>query len=244
MSSQAMSSLAIVTGASSGIGEATARRLSHEGFSLLLLARRLGRLESLGLPNTLCRSVDVRDHEAVAASVREAEAAFGPTDLLVNNAGLMQLGAVEDQTRQEWQDMFDVNVVALLNACQTVLPGMVSRRRGTIVNIGSIAGRNVYGNHTAYCGTKFAVHAISESLRKEVAAVGVRVVVIAPGLVETELLDHTSSEDIKAGYRDYKESVGGAIPPEDVAEAIHWAYAMPARACIREIVLAPTTQDA
>lgn len=239
-----MSPLAIVTGASSGIGEATARRLSKEGFSLLLLARRLERLESLGLPNTLCRSIDVRDHEAVAIAVREAESVFGPTELLVNNAGLMQLGAVADQKRQEWQDMFDVNVVALLNACQTVLPGMTARRRGTIVNIGSIAGRNVYGNHTAYCGTKFAVHAISESLRKEVAADGVRIVVVAPGLVETELLDHTSSEDIKAGYRDYKASVGGAIPPEDVAEAIHWAYSLPPRTCIREIVLAPTTQDA
>lgn len=239
-----MKPLAIVTGASSGIGEATARALSGRGHPLLLLARRNERLEALDLPNTMCRKVDVRDTAALRAAIDEATASYGPPDLLVNNAGVMYLGDIADQDPAQFQDMFDINVVALLAATQIVLPGMKQRGRGTIVNIGSIAGRNVYGNHTAYCGTKFAVHAISESLRKEVAASGVRVVVVAPGLVETELLDHTSSDAIKDDYRGYKASVGGGIPGSDVADAIVWAYDMPARTCIREIVLAPTRQDA
>jgi NADP-dependent 3-hydroxy acid dehydrogenase YdfG len=239
-----MKPLAIITGASSGIGEATARALSAAGHPLLLLARRLDRLEALGLSNTLCRKVDVRDGAAMKAAIDEAVGKFGPVDLLVNNAGLMLLGDIADQNPAQWQEMYDVNVVSLLAATQIVLPSMKQRRAGTIINIGSIAGRNVYGNHTAYGGTKFAVHAISESLRKEVAADGVRVVVVAPGLVDTELLGHTTSEEIKAGYRSYRDSVGGAIPSSDVADSILWAYGMPARTCIREIVLAPTNQDA
>jgi NADP-dependent 3-hydroxy acid dehydrogenase YdfG len=239
-----MGPLAIVTGASSGIGEATARALSERGHPLLLVARRRDRLEALGLKDALCREVDVRDTAALAAAIEEATAKYGPPDLLVNNAGVMYLGDIATQDIGQFQDMFDINVVALLAATQLVLPGMKQRGAGTVINIGSIAGRNVYGNHTAYCGTKFAVHAISESLRKEVAASGVRVMVVAPGLVETELLDHTSSDGIKDDYRGYKASVGGGIPSGDVADAIVWAYRMPARTCIREIVLAPTRQDA
>lgn len=239
-----MKPLAIVTGASSGIGEAIARALSAQGHPQLLLARRLERLEALALPDTICIAADVRNAAEVATAVRQAEAQYGSPDLLVNNAGVMYLGDVANQDIGEWQDMFDINVVALLAVTQTILPGMKQRHSGTIINIGSIAGRNVYGNHTAYCGAKFAVHAISESLRKEVASAGVRVTVVAPGLVESELLEHTTSEEIKAGYRDYRQSVGGAIPASDVADAIVWAYGMPKRTCIREIVLAPTPQDA
>ena len=239
-----MKPLVVVTGASSGIGQATARALSAQGHPLLLLARRLDRLEALGLNDTICRAVDVRDTAAARSAIDEATGKYGPVDLLVNNAGVMYLGDVADQDISQFQDMFDINVVALLATTQLVLPAMKQRGAGTIINIGSIAGRNVYGNHTAYCGTKFAVHAISESLRKEVAAIGVRVIVVAPGLVETELLGHTSSEEIKADYGADKASVGGGIPSTDVADAIVWAYGMPARTCIREIVLAPTRQDA
>ena len=160
-----MGPLAIVTGASSGIGEATARALAERGHPLLLVARRRDRLEALGLRDALCREVDVRDTASLRAAIEEATAKYGPPDLLVNNAGVMYLGDIADQDPGQFQDMFDVNVVALLAATQIVLPGMKQRGGGTIINIGSIAGRNVYGNHTAYCGTKFAVHAISESLR-------------------------------------------------------------------------------
>lgn len=133
--------LAIVTGASSGIGEATARMLSEWGHPLLLLARRLDRLQAMNLPNSMSRAVDVTDRAAVRAAVAEAEAQFGPADLLVNNAGLMMLGEVSRQDPTEWDKMFDVNVRGVLNGIHAVLPGMVARRGGTIVNISSIAGR-------------------------------------------------------------------------------------------------------
>src|SRR3569833_2988238 len=154
-----MGPLAIVTGARSGIGEATARALAARGHPLLLVARRRDRLEALGLRDTLCREVDVRDTASLRAAIEEATAKYGPPDLLVNNAGVMYLGDIADQDPGQFQDMYDVNVEALLAAAPIVLPGMKQRGGGTIINIGSIAGRNVYGNHTAYCGTKFAVHA-------------------------------------------------------------------------------------
>ncbi|MDF0604052.1 SDR family oxidoreductase [Neisseriaceae bacterium TC5R-5] len=235
--------LIIITGASSGIGAATAQLLSQQGHPLLLLARRLERLQALNLPNTLCRTVDVTDRAQLAAAVAEAEQQFGPADALVNNAGVMLLGQVAEQDPAEWQAMFDLNVTGLLNGIQVVLAGMIARRRGTIINISSVAGRKTFPNHAVYCGTKFAVHAMSENLREEVAGHGVRVVTIAPGAVETELLSHTSSAQIKAGYEQWKESIGGALAASDVAAAVSYAYQQPQNVCIREIVLAATGQQ-
>ncbi|MFD7911893.1 SDR family oxidoreductase [Streptomyces sp. NPDC059752] len=166
--------LIVITGASSGIGAATARLLSSQGHPLLLLARRLEQLEALGLPDALCRKVDVTDREAVKAAVREAEERYGPVDLLVNNAGAVLPGRIADQPVDEWEQMLDVNVKGLLYATRAVLPGMVGRGAGTIVNISSVAGRKTFPNHVAYAGTKFAVHAMSENLREEVAATGRR----------------------------------------------------------------------
>jgi len=234
--------LIVITGASSGIGAATARLLSSRGYPLLLLARRLEAMEALGLPNTMCRAVDMRDRDAVAAAVREAEAQFGPVDAIVNNAGVMLLGEMLKQDPAEWDAMIDVNLKGVLAGIHAVLPGMVERGRGTIINMSSIAGRKTFPNHAAYCGTKFAVHAISENLREEVSQSGVRVVVIAPGAVETELLGHTTDEAIKSGYEDWKTSMGGVIAPEDIAEAVRFAYEQPQKLCIREIVLAATRQ--
>ncbi|MGY0021129.1 SDR family oxidoreductase [Streptomyces sp. cg35] len=236
--------LVVVTGASSGIGAATARLLSERGHALLLLARRAERMTELGLPHALCRAVDVTDREAVAAAVAEGEAAYGPVDGLVNNAGVMLLGQMDRQSPEEWDTMFDVNVRGLLNGVHAVLNGMLERRAGTIVNISSVAGRKTFPNHTAYVGTKFAVHAMSENLREEVADRGVRVVTIAPGAVETELLSHTSDEQIKTDYEAWKESAGGALAPEAVAEAVAFAYGQPPQVCVREIVLAATGQQA
>ncbi|WP_327351443.1 SDR family oxidoreductase [Streptomyces sp. NBC_01304] len=234
--------LIVITGAGSGIGAATARAFAGLGHPLLLLARRVDRLEALGLPSALARAVDVTDAKALAAAVEEAEAIFGPADAIVNNAGVMLLGEVAEQPAEEWDRMLDVNVRGLLNGVRTVLPGMIGRGRGTIVNVGSVAGRKGYPNHTVYVGTKFAVHAMSENLRAEVAGHGVRVTTIAPGVVETELLSHTTDEAIKADYQAYKESTD-ALTPEDVAAAIQYAYEAPQRVCIREIVLAATAQD-
>ncbi|PSU49753.1 oxidoreductase [Photobacterium frigidiphilum] len=236
-------SLIVITGASSGIGEATARKLSAEGHPLLLLARRVERLEALNLPNAMCRKVDVTDAAAFAAAVKEAEAQFGPVDCLVNNAGVMLLGLAHDQDPAEWKTMFDVNVMGLLNGIHVVLADMKTRQHGTVINISSVAGRKTFPSHAAYCGTKFAVHAITENIREEVADDNVRFITIAPGAVETELLSHTTSNDIKDGYEEWKEGMGGVIAPSDIANAISYAYQQPQNLCIREIVLAATRQQ-
>ena len=235
--------LVIVTGASSGIGAAIAQRFAALGHPLLLLARRLDRLEALRLPDCLCREVDITDRAAVAAAVAEAESRFGPADLIVNNAGQMLLGQPATQDPQEWDRMLDVNVKGVLNGIHAVLPGMLARRHGTIINISSVAGRKTFPNHAAYCGTKFAVHAISENLREEVAMQDVRVITIAPGAVETELLGHTTDKAIKAGNESWKAGMGGVIAAEDIAEAVRYAYQQPQHLCIREIVLAATRQE-
>lgn len=236
--------LVVITGASSGIGAATARAFSAAGHPLLLLARRVDRMVELDLPDTTCVAVDVTDGTAVASAIAAAETEHGPTDCLVNNAGVMLLGEADRQDPAEWQKMLDVNVMGVLNGIHAVLAPMKQRGGGTIINISSIAGRKTFPNHAAYCGTKFAVHAITENIREEVSDAGVRVIVIAPGAVETELLSHTTDEGIKSGYQDWKEGMGGAIAAETVAEAILFAYQQPQAVCIREIVLAATRQPA
>lgn len=235
--------LIVITGASSGIGAAMAKAFSAEGHPLLLLARRIERMETLELPDTLYRQVDITDHTAMTAAIRDAEAQYGEADCLINNAGVMLLGQLDQQEASEWQQMFDVNVMGLLSGIQAVLPAMKARRGGTIINVSSIAGRKTFPNHAAYCGTKFAVHAMSENLREEVADENVRVITIAPGAVETELLSHTTSDEIKSGYEDWKESMGGAIIADDIARATMFAYQQPQNLCIREIVLAATRQQ-
>ncbi|KHD25967.1 oxidoreductase [Vibrio caribbeanicus] len=238
-----MKKLIVITGASSGIGEAIARRLSEAGHPLLLLARRVERLVELNLPNTLCEKVDVTDKTSFEAAIAKAEQQFGPVDGLVNNAGVMLLGQIDSQEANEWKQMFDVNVIGLLNGMQAVLAPMMARNSGTIINISSIAGKKTFPNHAAYCGTKFAVHAISENVREEVAASNVRVTTIAPGAVETELLSHTTSQEIKAGYDDWKEEMGGVLAADDIARAVEFAYNQPQNVCVREIALAPTKQQ-
>lgn len=238
-----MKKLIVITGASSGIGEAITRTLSHEGHPLLLLARRVERLEALELPNTVCRQVDVTDQNSFIEAIKEAETMYGPADALVNNAGVMLLGQIDTQEASEWKRMFDVNVLGLLNGMQAVLAPMKARNNGTIINISSIAGKKTFPDHAAYCGTKFAVHAISENVREEVAASNVRVTTIAPGAVETELLSHTTSDAIKDGYDAWKEDMGGVLVADDIARAVLFAYQQPQNVCIREIALAPTKQQ-
>ncbi|HHG3161453.1 TPA: SDR family oxidoreductase [Vibrio parahaemolyticus] len=238
-----MKKLVVITGASSGIGEAIARRFSEEGHPLLLVARRVERLEALNLPNTLCEKVDVTDQASLITAIEKAEAQFGPANVLVNNAGVMLLGQIDTQDAAEWKRMFDVNVLGLLNGMHSVLASMKARNSGTIINISSIAGKKTFPDHAAYCGTKFAVHAISENVREEVAASNVRVTTIAPGAVETELLSHTISQDIKDGYDAWKVDMGGVLAADDVARAVMFAYQQPQNVCIREIALAPTKQQ-
>jgi NADP-dependent 3-hydroxy acid dehydrogenase YdfG len=239
-----MKKLVVITGASSGIGRATAIKLSNEGHPLLLLARRKERLEELNLPNTICKCVDVTDLDTFKSAVAEAEEKFGKVDCLINNAGVMLLGQAKSQNPEEWKQMLDVNVMGVLNGIHVVLDDMVKRNEGTIVNISSIAGRKTFPDHAAYCGTKFAVHAITVNIREEVSSNNVRMIVIAPGVVETELLSHTTSDEIKEGYTDWKQTIGGGLQAEDIANSISFAYSQPQNICIREIVIATTKQQA
>ena len=239
-----MKKLVVITGASSGFGAATAKRLNKLGHPLLLIARRLDRLEALGLDNTICAKVDITDREAFENAIRTAEAKYGKTDCLINNAGVMLLGQVDTQNADEFSKMLDVNVKALLNGMQIVLKDMKERQEGTIINLSSIAGRKTFPDHAAYCGTKFAVHAITENIREEVSSHNVRVITIAPGAAETELLSHTSSDEIKDNYTEWKKSMDGVLIADDVAKCIEFAYTQAQNVCIREIVVATTKQPA
>ncbi|MGL5318458.1 MAG: SDR family oxidoreductase [Bacteroidales bacterium] len=237
-----MKKLAVITGASSGIGAEIARVISEQGHPVLLLSRRVEPMVALNLPNALCRSVDVADLSAVQSAIHEAEAMYGKTDLLVNCAGLMLLGDSTNQEYNEWEQMIDVNVKGILTGIHTVLNDMTQRGEGTIVNISSIAGRKTFDNHAVYCGSKFAVHAITEAIRKEVSHTEVRLITIAPGVVETALLSHTSDETIKANYEEWKKTINSGLTPQKIAECVLFAYNQPQDVCIREIVIAKTKQ--
>lgn len=235
--------LVIITGASSGIGAATARAFAASGYPLLLLARRLSDMQAMNLPNAICRKVDVLDRDALKSAVAEAEAEYGPAEILINNAGIMLNGDPAKQSPEEWDRMIDVNLKGVMNGIHAVLPAMVARESGTIVNIGSIAGRKTFDAHSVYCGTKFGVHAITETIREEVSQKNVRLITLAPGMVATELVSHSTDDAAKTGWLAYAESIGGALLPEDIAEAILYACQAPQRVCIREIVICPTRQQ-
>lgn len=237
-----MKKLVVITGASSGIGMDLAKRFSEEGHPVLMLARRQNLMEELKLPNTICKSVDVTDYKGMEEAIREAEAIYGKTDLLVNCAGVMLLGNPDTQDIEEWDRMIDVNVKGILTGTKVVLNDMIERNGGTIINISSIAGRKTFDSHSVYCGTKFAVHAITESMRKEVSGSNVRLIVIAPGVVETALLSHTTDEEIKKNYNIWKESINMGLDPKQISDCIMFAYNMPQDVCVREIVIAKTKQ--
>ncbi|PIQ44156.1 MAG: oxidoreductase [Gammaproteobacteria bacterium CG11_big_fil_rev_8_21_14_0_20_46_22] len=236
--------LVIITGASSGIGQQTAIRFSEAGYPLLLLGRNVESLEAMQLPNAMVKAVDVTDAQALNAAIKAAEAEYGPADALLNIAGVMLLGDVATQDANEWQVMMNVNVMGVLNGMQAVLPGMKTRRHGTIMNVSSIAGIKPFPNHAAYTGSKFAVRGLTDNVREEVAPHNVRVISICPGAVETPLLSHTSSDKIKSDYQAWKKEMGGVLSPDDVARTMLFAYEQPQSVNLREIVLATTKQAA
>lgn len=237
-----MKKLVVITGASSGIGAKLAERFSAEGHPLLLLARRLEPMQALNLPDTLCKSADVTDLEGMKNAIKEAEAIYGKTDLLINCAGVMLLGYPEKQDYAEWEQMIDVNIKGILTGTHIVLPDMIAQNTGTIINISSIAGRKTFDNHAVYCGSKFAVHAITENMRKEVADKNVRIIVIGPGVVETPLLSRTSNEEIKHNYNEWKVTINGGLDADKIADCALFAYQMPQDVCVREIIIAKTKQ--
>jgi NADP-dependent 3-hydroxy acid dehydrogenase YdfG len=235
--------LVAITGASSGIGEAAARAFSAAGHPVLLMARRMDRMQALGLPNAQLAQVDVRDRAAIAQAVAEAEARFGPCDMMFANAGVAHLADIGRQDPAEWDAMIDINCKGVMNSVHAVMNAMKERRRGTLFMMSSIAGRKVYPDHTVYCGTKFFVHAVSESIRAWLAPHGVRVIVLSPGVIETEVLNGVTDPQTLAAYRANKVKMGGGIGADVVAKLMLDAYRLPQNALVQEIVITPTAQE-
>jgi len=234
--------LVAITGASSGIGEAAARAFSAAGHPVLLMARRLDRMEALNLPRAVLRCVDVRDRAAIAAAVAEAEGQYGPVDMMFANAGIARLGDIATQPPEDWDEMIDINTKGVLNSVHAVMNAMIARKHGTLMMMSSIAGRKVFPDHTVYCGTKYFVHAISESLRSYLAPHGVRVIVLSPGIIDTEVLDGIRDPNTVAAYKRNKDAIGGGISADIVADLMLSAYNLPQRAIVQEIVITPTGQ--
>ena len=234
--------LVVITGATSGIGMATAIRFSEAKHPLLLIGRNTEKLTKLNLPNSEIANVDVTDINQIKAAIHQAESVYGATDCLLNIAGMMLLGDIANQDPQEWRTMVDVNVLGVMNGMQAVLADMKQRQHGTIMNVSSVAGIKPFPNHAAYVGTKFAVHGMTDNVREEAAPFNVRVITIAPGAVETPLLSHTTSQEIKDGYAEWKKDMGVILAPDDVARTMLFAYQQPQSVNVREIVLATTKQ--
>ena len=239
---------ALVTGASSGFGEAIARRLAAEGCHVAINARRADRLERLAADLRAAHGVeteilafDVRDRTSVEQTLGAATDLLDRLDILVNNAGLaLALDPVQGGDPADWDQMIDTNVKGLLHVTRTCLPGFVRRRAGDVVNIGSVAGHQVYAGGAVYSATKFAVRAISDSLRHDVLGTGIRVVNVEPGLAETEFSLVRFKGDAERAKSVYK----GVRPlaAEDVADAVAWAVTRPSHVNVQQILLMPTDQ--
>ena len=238
--------LIVITGASSGFGAEIAKLFNAEGYPMLLLGRRVEKIKSLPLDfqNVLVKSVDVTNKIEFEQAIQKAEKVFGPTDLLVNNAGIMLLGNILTQDPAEWSRMMDTNVLGVLNGMQIVLPQMVERKGGTIINVSSLAGKKTFINHAAYVASKFGVHGLSETIREEVSGKNVRISLVALGAAETELLTHVTDNQALEDYDNWKQSMGGTtMSPQVVAQSVKFIYDMPQEVNIRELDIAATNQD-
>ncbi|MGP3756737.1 SDR family oxidoreductase [Streptomyces sp. IBSNAI001] len=246
MSSSLEGHVALVTGAGSGIGRATARALAGAGASVAVAGRRVGRLEELRDEleaeggRVLVLELDVTDEQAVAAAVRATTEQLGRLDILVNNAGLMLLGPVENADTTDWTRMMDTNVMGLMYMTHAALPELI-RNQGTVVQISSVAARVVGRGSAVYNAAKFAVNGFSEGLRQEVTERGVRVVVIEPGTVETELREHITHAPSKAAITERVTKIR-QLQSEDIAAAVLYAVTAPPHATVNEILIRPTDQ--
>ncbi len=241
--------LVFITGASSGIGQATARAFAAEGARLLLCARRVERLKELeaALKKSILSihvhsiQLDVGDRAAVDATLDSLPDEWKPIDILVNNAGLSRgLDKLQEGLIKDWEEMLDTNVKGLLYVTRKVVPGMIERKRGHIVNIGSIAGHEVYPKGNVYCASKHAVDAITKGLRLDVVDTPLRVTTIDPGLVETEFSEvrfHGDTARASAVYKGFEP-----LQASDIAETILWCATRPAHVQIAEIIIFPTSQ--
>lgn len=241
--------IVFITGASSGIGRATARAFAAEGAKLLLCARRIERLNELeadlkkSIPSIQVHSVhlDVRNRAAVDRTLDALPEDWKQIDILVNNAGLSRgLDKLQEGLIEDWEEMLDTNVKGLLYVSRKVVPGMIERKRGHIINIGSIAGHEVYPKGNVYCASKHAVDAITKGLRLDVVDTPLRVTTIDPGLVETEFSEvrfHGDTERASAVYKGFEP-----LQPSDIADTILWCATRPAHVQIAEIIIFPTSQ--
>ncbi len=238
--------VAIITGASSGIGEATAEALAAEGASVVVAARREDRLSDLveringDGGKALAVSADVTDEGQAHELIQRAKSEFGRVDILVNNAGVMQLSAVEKGLSDEWRRMFDVNVLGLLYTTDAAIGVMKEQGSGHLVNVSSVAGRRSRATTGVYSGTKFAVNAISEALRQELLEDNIRVTIVEPGAVATELATHITDEDAKEGLSGLLSL--DILQAEDIASAIAYCVTQPERVSVNEILIRPTQQ--
>ncbi|BBD68451.1 short-chain dehydrogenase/reductase SDR [Nostoc commune NIES-4072] len=238
----------LITGASSGIGTACARIFAGAGAKLILAARRLERLQQLA--DTLVKEfgieihllqLDVRDRNAVEEAISTLPSAWSDIDILINNAGLSRgLDKLHEGSFQDWEDMIDTNVKGLLYVSRYVVPGMVSRDRGHVVNLGSIAGHQTYPGGNVYCATKAAVTAISEGLKQDLLGTRVRVTSVDPGMVETEFSNvrfHGDTERANKVYQGVK-----SLTADDVADVIFFCVTRSPHVNINEVVLMPVDQ--
>ncbi len=236
----------LITGASAGIGLATARVFAAEGARLLLAARRLDRLNAEatslnGAAGVYTVQLDVTDAEAVDRTIGALPAQWQEIDILINNAGLSRgLDKLYEGKRQDWEEMIDTNVKGLLYVTRAVVPGMVARGRGHIVNLGSTAGRVTYPSGAVYCATKAAERSITEGLREDLLGTPLRVTTIDPGMVETEFSEVRFRGDKERAAKVYENIT--PLTPEDVADAIVYAVTRPPHVNISEILLTPLAQ--
>ncbi|CAN7562158.1 SDR family oxidoreductase [Mesorhizobium caraganae] len=236
----------VITGASSGLGEAAARHLAERGATVVLGARRADRIGALAGELTAAgyeaRAIvtDVVDRDQVKNLVDTAVREFGHVDVMLNNAGLMPLAPLERLKIDEWDRMIDVNIKGVLYGIAAALPHMQDRKSGHIINVSSVYGHFVDPGATVYCATKFAVRALSEGLRREVKPYNTRTTVISPGAVSTELLEHISEKDVQQGTRDFVSKI--AVPADTFARMVAFAISQPDDVDVNEILFRPTAQ--
>lgn len=243
--SEVTDKVVIITGASSGLGEATARRLGKAGAKLMLGARReenlknlVASLEADGI-TAAYRVTDVTDRGQVEALAKATKDTYGRIDVLVNNAGLMPLAPLDKLKVDEWETMVDVNIKGVLYALAAVLPTMREQKTGHVINLSSVAGHKVMPGGAVYCATKFAVKALSEGLRMESNG-EIRATNISPGAIDTELTDHISDPDAADSAAKLYED---AIDADSVARAIEYAVEQPGEFDVNELIIRPTAQQ-
>ena len=237
---------ALITGATSGIGKATAERFAKEGIALVVCGRRQERLDEL--VEELSKQVplhsltfDVRNRSDVATAIASLPKDFSQIDILVNNAGNAHgLDTIQEGNLDDWDAMLDINVKGLLYVSKAIIPGMIERNEGHIINIGSLAGKEVYPKGNVYCASKHAVDAINQGMRKDLNEFGIRVGAINPGLVETEFSEvrfKGDNERAKTVYQGYK-----ALQAEDIADIIHFVVTRPYHVNIADLLVLPSAQ--